>query len=102
MQNKAGLSLKRRLQFQVVLVALILCILGALSLVHERETMLKDRHDKVRNLVEAALTVVKAYEDKAASGQLSEPVAKQQAAAVLNAMRYDEREYFFAFDREWN
>ena len=102
MQNKAGLSLKRRLQFQVALVALILCMLGVLSLVHERETMLQDRHDKVRNLVESALTVVKSYEDKAASGQLSEPVAKQQAAAVLNAMRYDEREYFFAFDREWN
>lgn len=101
MQNKVGLSLKRRLQFQVVLVAVILCILGALSLIHERATMLQDRHDKVRNLVESALTVVKAYEDKAARGELSETVAKQHAASVLNAMRYDEREYFFAFDRDW-
>ncbi len=102
MQKNAGLSLKRRLQLQVVLVAVILCVLGVLSLMHERATMLEDRQIKVRNLVESAMTVVKAYEDKASSGALSEAEAKKQAASVLNAMRYDEREYFFAFDRDWN
>ncbi|MDC7718140.1 methyl-accepting chemotaxis protein [Vogesella sp. DC21W] len=102
MQKNAGLSLKRRLQLQVVLVTVILCVLGVLSLMHERATMLQDRQVKVRNLVESAMTVVKAYEDKASSGALSETEAKKQAASVLNAMRYDEREYFFAFDREWN
>jgi methyl-accepting chemotaxis protein len=102
MQKTAGLSLKRRLQLQVVLVTVILCVLGVLSLMHERATMLEDRQVKVRNLVESAMTVVKAYEDKASSGALSEAEAKKQAASVLNAMRYDEREYFFAFDREWN
>ncbi|WP_438696814.1 methyl-accepting chemotaxis protein [Vogesella sp.] len=83
-------------------MTVILCVLGVLSLMHERATMLEDREIKVRNLVESAMTVVKAYEDKASSGALSEAEAKKQAASVLNAMRYDEREYFFAFDREWN
>ncbi|MFC3532493.1 methyl-accepting chemotaxis protein [Vogesella facilis] len=102
MKQSNGWTLKRRLQLQVLLVAVILCVVGGLSLLHERSVMLQDREAKVRNLVEVALTVIKNYEERAASGQLSEADAKQQAAAVLNAARYDGSEYFFAFDPGWN
>ncbi|WP_174873626.1 methyl-accepting chemotaxis protein [Vogesella oryzae] len=102
MKQSNGWTLKRRLQLQVLLVAVILCVLGALSLQHERKVMLEDREVKVRNLVEIALSVIKSYEERAANGQLNEAEAKKQAAAILNSARYDGTEYFFAFDPAWN
>ncbi|KMJ52668.1 chemotaxis protein [Vogesella sp. EB] len=101
MSSKGTMSLRRRLQLQVVLVAVLLCIIGGITLYFERASLYADREAKVRNLVESAVTLIKGYEEMAAAGKLSEADAKQQAITVLNSMRYDEREYFFAFDPAW-
>ncbi|MFC3626442.1 methyl-accepting chemotaxis protein [Vogesella amnigena] len=102
MKQSKSWSLKSRLWLQVVVVAVVLMTVGGLSLLHERSAMLKDRETKVKNLTEVALSVVKSYEQRAASGELSEAEAKRQAAMVLNQARYSGAEYFFAFDRDWN
>ena len=101
MSQQQGMSLKRRLQWQVILVTILLVLVGGITLYFERQTLIQDRQDKVRNLTESAMTVLKGFEDLAAAGKLSEADAKAQAAAVLNTMRYDVNEYFFAFDTQW-
>ncbi|MCD5363853.1 MULTISPECIES: methyl-accepting chemotaxis protein [Chromobacterium] len=97
--NKTTMSLRGRLLLLLVAMALLVAAIGVLSVMRERDTMLQDRKDKTRNLVESAAALVVSYEKMAADGKMSEPQAKQQAAAALNSMRYDQREYFFAFDK---
>ena len=97
--NKTTMSLRGRLLLLLVAMALLVAAIGVLSVMRERDTMLQDRKDKTRNLVESAAALVVPYEKMAADGKMSEPQAKQQAAAALNSMRYDQREYFFAFDK---
>ena len=101
MSAENGMSLRRRLQLQVVLVGVLLCLIGGVTLYFERTALYTDRKAKVRNLVESSVSLIKGFEDMAASGKLSEAQAKEQAVLVLNAMRYDTNEYFFAFDRDW-
>ena len=97
--NKTTMSLRGRLLLLLVAMALLVTAIGVLSVMRERDTMLQDRKDKTRNLVESAAALVVSYEKMAADGKMSEPQAKQLAAAALSSMRYDEREYFFAFDK---
>ncbi|SMF54799.1 methyl-accepting chemotaxis protein [Pseudogulbenkiania subflava] len=98
-QANHGWSLRARLLGLLGLVAVLVCVQGGWSLLSERDSLLQDRKDKVRNLVEATVAVVANYEQKAASGALSEAQAKVLAAAALNAIRYDGKEYFFAYDQ---
>ena len=78
MSSNGTMSLRRRLQLQVVLVAVLLCIIGGITLYFERASLYADRQAKVRNLVESAVTLIKGYEEMAAAGKLSEADAKQQ------------------------
>ncbi|WP_114154784.1 methyl-accepting chemotaxis protein [Chromobacterium haemolyticum] len=97
--NKTTMSLRGRLLLLLVAMALLVTAIGVLSVMRERDAMLQDRKDKTRNLVESAAALVTSYEKMAAAGKMSEPQAKHLAAAALSSMRYDEREYFFAFDK---
>ncbi|UTH75386.1 methyl-accepting chemotaxis protein [Chromobacterium sp. IIBBL 290-4] len=86
----------------MVLVVIVVCLLGLASVIQQRHSMMQDRQDKVRNLVESAVSVVSTYEKLVASGKLPEAEAKRVVSKVLSSMRYDQREYFFAYDADWN
>ncbi|WP_239690853.1 methyl-accepting chemotaxis protein [Chromobacterium sphagni] len=96
------MSLKTRLFGLMALVVLVVCALGAASVLNQRQTMMQDRQDKVRNLVESAVTLVSTYEQLAQSGKISETDAKRAVSKVLSSMHYDKREYFFSYDSDWN
>ncbi|WP_280954820.1 cache domain-containing protein [Paludibacterium denitrificans] len=100
-EQQTGMTLKARLTGLLVLMAVVICALGTMAVFNLKHSMLQDRKDKVRNLVESSYRMVQYYEGLAASGKLPEVVAKQQAVNVLNGIRYDQREYFFAFDNNW-
>ncbi|MBI3146020.1 MAG: cache domain-containing protein [Pseudogulbenkiania sp.] len=98
-QENHGWSMRARLLGLLAMLAVLVCVQGGLGLLSERDTLLQDRQDKIRNLVESVAAVVADYEHKAASGVMSEAQAKALAAAAINSIRYDGKEYFFAFDR---
>jgi methyl-accepting chemotaxis protein len=100
MHNKteSGISLRTWLLGLVAIAALLLCGLGSISVFHQRSILLQDRQDKIRNQVESAVAVVQHFEALAASGKMPLPQAQALAKAALSAIRYDQKEYFFAFD----
>ena len=102
MGSMAGMSLKTRLFGLMALVVLVVCALGVATVFSQRQAMMQDRQDKVRNLVESAVTLVSSYERLAQSGRISEADAKRTVSQVLSSMHYDQREYFFAYDADWN
>ena len=86
-----------RMHALLVLVMLGLLCLSAAMLFQMRSTMLEDRKEKTRNLVEAAVGAVKQFHSMALAGTLSEADAKRQALDVLRQQRYQDGNYFFVY-----
>ncbi|POB00067.1 chemotaxis protein [Chromobacterium sinusclupearum] len=101
MEKATGLSLKVRLQGLMLIAVLVVCVLGVISVFNQRHSMMQDRQDKVRNLVESAVSLVSAYEQLVDSGKISEADAKRTVSKVLSSMHYDKSDYFFAYDADW-
>nr|WP_199066616.1 methyl-accepting chemotaxis protein [Chromobacterium sp. ASV5] len=101
MNARTGLTLKARLMGLLLIVVIIICAFGMMAAINQKHSMLQDREDKVRNLVEGAVGIVGHFEALAQSGKMPEAQAKAEAAAILNSLRYDGKEYYFAYDRDW-
>ncbi|WP_231137318.1 methyl-accepting chemotaxis protein [Chromobacterium paludis] len=102
MGNMKGLTLKVRLQGLMLIVILVVCAVGMFSVSHQRQSMMQDRQDKVRNLVEGVVTMVSTYEQLVAEGKFKEADAKLTLSKVISSMHYDKSDYFFAYDADWN
>ncbi|AUH52675.1 chemotaxis protein [Chromobacterium sp. ATCC 53434] len=100
--TKAGLSLKARLIGLMALVAVVVCGLGVVSVYNQRQVMLQDRQDKVRNLVQSVVGLVSSYEKLVADGKISEADAKRTLSKAISSMHYEKADYFFAYDADWN
>jgi methyl-accepting chemotaxis protein len=100
MQNRQHhpISLRWWLMLIMACSALLLCVQGGFGIYRQREIMLQDRQDKIRNLVEATVSSIARLEDLAASGQLPLAQAQSLARSELAAIRFDRKEYFFALD----
>jgi methyl-accepting chemotaxis protein len=94
------MTLRGQLLGLVVAAMALICVLGAVGLFHQRDSLLQDRQDRVRSQVETALGLVRSFEDQAASGHLSEAQAQALAAGALSTIRYDGNNYFFAYDKD--
>ncbi|WP_338619743.1 methyl-accepting chemotaxis protein [Paludibacterium sp. THUN1379] len=92
------MSLRLRLIALMAFAALLICVQGGFSILNQRDIMLQDRQDKIRNQVESAVSAVSRFETMAAEGQVPLDQAQKMAKAALSAMRYDQKEYFFGFD----
>lgn len=57
-----------------------------------------DKETALRNVVESAFNIFEYYQDKVNNGSLSLEEAQAEAAAEINKLRYDEKEYFFGYD----
>ena len=94
----APLSLNTRLLLTTLATVVALAGLFTGVLYTERSLLLKDREEKLRNLVEVAHGVVVHYEKMARDGQMSQDNAKAAALAALRHMRYEGSEYFWVND----
>jgi methyl-accepting chemotaxis protein len=98
MMTTRKISLQTKLRSLTIATITALCILFALLLSNERAQLLSDREDKVRNLVEAAQTMIAHYENLAMEGKLDTVEAKKLATAALSDMRYNKDDYFWVND----
>ncbi|EME70601.1 methyl-accepting chemotaxis protein [Paramagnetospirillum caucaseum] len=83
------------------LVALLVVGLGLLtaqSLSSARDTLMEDRRQALRQLVETAASAVGMFQQRAAKGEMTEEAAKAAALDVLRAFRYGNNDYFVVTD----
>jgi methyl-accepting chemotaxis protein len=94
------LSVATRLKLLSVLsVSTVLGVaLALLWTMHEQQ--MADRRQAVRQTVEVAHSLISHYGKLAEKGVIDEATAKRQAIAALDAMRYDQREYFWVNDMD--
>jgi len=82
------------LAISAVLIVLIV------ALVSKRASLIEDRQNATRYVVEAAWGVVAALDKRSAAGEITQDEAKRLAIAQLKGMRYDEKEYFWINDMQ--
>jgi len=94
----ASLRVSTRMQLLVGLALIGLLVLCLTALFQLKGTMLEDRKQKTRNLVEVGMGVLAHHKKLAQDGVLTEDEAKKAAIAVLRSLRYSEKDYFFVND----
>ena len=87
-----------KLTLAAVLALVGVVVMATTQLVSIRPSELDARQVKIRNLVEVAVCLIADYQRRAASGVISEDVAKRSALAALATMRYDQADYFWVND----
>ncbi|MDP3538754.1 MAG: methyl-accepting chemotaxis protein [Azonexus sp.] len=87
-----------RMQLLIGLTLLGLIILCLTALFQLKGSMLEDRKQKTRNLVEVGIGIVAHHHKLAQAGKLSEEDAKRAARDSLRSLRYGNDDYYFGFE----
>jgi methyl-accepting chemotaxis protein len=91
------LTISSRLALLVGAAALLMLCGFAIQLLTIRDTLLDERRTAVRNEVQSAVSIVRAFVAEAAAGHLSETEAQQRARMALRSMRFGEGDYFYVY-----
>ena len=89
-----------RMKLLVGLAVFGLLALCLFTLFELKETMLEDRKQKTKNLVEVSAGILTHYQKLATEGKLSEDDAKKAAKESLRNVRYDQSDYYFIIDTQ--
>ncbi|MBS1141650.1 MAG: chemotaxis sensory transducer [Proteobacteria bacterium] len=102
MGTLAKLRLSSRMQLLVGLTLIGLLVLCITALFQLKNTMLEDRMQKTKNLVEVGVGILAHHHKLMAAGTLSEEAAKTAAKEALRNLRYASNDYFFILDNSHN
>ncbi|UEM20516.1 methyl-accepting chemotaxis protein [Skermanella mucosa] len=94
----SGRSIGSRLTVLIVIMVVGAAAIAGFGLRELRLTLLGDRQDKTRNLVEIAHGIVEHYGSMAERGEIGPDAARDGAKAALRRLRYDGKEYFWIND----
>ena len=94
----SSLRVATRMQLLVALALIGLLALCLTALFQLKDSMMEDRKEKTRNLVEVSIGIVTHHHKLAVAGKLSEADAKQAARDSLRALRFGKDDYYFGFD----
>ncbi len=92
------LKLSSRMQLLVGLTLVGLLLLCVTTLYQLKNTMLEDRMEKTKNLVEVGMGIIAHHHKLAAAGGIAEDEAKKAATEALRNLRYNTNDYFFILD----
>ncbi len=98
MFNLNSMKISTRMLIIVAGAIFAVLLVGAFGLTEMRSNMVEDRKAKTQNLVETAISLIGHFHEMAQSGELTNEQAQAAAAKAVGALRYDETNYFFAFD----
>ncbi|WP_019645906.1 methyl-accepting chemotaxis protein [Novispirillum itersonii] len=94
-----SLSISRKLGTIVIIALLGYIMIVTLTLMNIRSTLMHDREDMLRQMVETSTSIVRTYVDRARSGEMPQAEAQKRAAESLRMMRFDgNSNYFFILD----
>lgn len=92
------MQVKTRLMLGGLAAFIGLLAVSATALFLEKHNMLEDRKTKTRHLVESAHTVLMHFQAMEKSGALTTQQAQDAAIQAVQAMRYEQKEYFWLND----
>jgi len=93
------LKIGMRLMLLVFGVALLSAVSGAaIQLTGLRDNLIEQRKAKVKEMVQAASSVIALYGEQEKQGKLPRAQAQELARNAVRAMRYGNGEYFFVYD----
>ena len=93
------LTIGKKLLLIVAVFSTVLVGMTTYLLMDMRSGMYEDRKAKLRALVETAVNTVNRYGDLAAAGKMPVEEAQKTALATLQGMNFEDKNYFFVFDR---
>jgi methyl-accepting chemotaxis protein len=91
------LTISRRLALLVSAAAFLMLCGFAAQLLTIRDTLLEERRVGIRNEVQTAVSIARAFVVEAAAGRLSEAEAQERARMALRSMRFGDGDYFFVY-----
>ncbi|MCM5556811.1 methyl-accepting chemotaxis protein [Pleomorphomonas sp. JP5] len=91
-------TIRGRLIAIVGVLCLSFILLALYSVVQFRSTLYEETDHRLQNMVDSAYSILTGYQERVASGEMSEEDAKAQALAAIKSMRYDETGYFWVHD----
>jgi methyl-accepting chemotaxis protein len=77
----------------VGIVVLAICAANTM-----KESMIADSIAKTNSLAEVARSIAQSFDDRSKKGEFDTKTAQELAKATIRALRYDGKEYFFAYD----
>ncbi len=83
-----NLTVYQRLAAIIAVMSIALFAVSAMQILMLRGTVLEERQTMVRNLVDAAVKILGAYDAEAKAGKIEPERARQQAFAAISAMRW--------------
>ncbi len=95
-----SLRVATRMQLLVGLTLIGLLVLCFSALLQLKDSMLEDRKQKTKNLVEVGLGIIAHHHKLAQDGKLPEDEAKKAAKESLRGLRYGGSDYFFVVDTD--
>ncbi|WP_220720034.1 methyl-accepting chemotaxis protein [Agarivorans litoreus] len=99
MEYFKSFSIRQKLYMLVGLAISVLVALQLLSMQELKRSLLNDRIDKLKALVEVTTDSVEYYRQLFLSGKLSEQEAKGQALSLVRGLRYEGGQYLFVVDK---
>ncbi len=96
------MTMKTKLGLVVLTGLIALIVLGSMSLLSLRNSMLEDRRDKIRSITESVGGVIRHFEELASTGKMPEEEAKRLALDVIGKTNYNQSEYVFVQDQAMN
>ena len=100
MFKMSNFTLVRRLTLLVLSAVIGVVILAATFLVSERNLIMDERQNSVKQTVETAHGLLVQYHAAATAGKMPEDEAKQRAMAAIKTLRYGGNEYFWINDMQ--
>ena len=94
------LSLRKKLLAVLAIMWIGLLVLSGWSALNTRDTMLAERKDGLRSLVETANGIVKSYAADVSAGKMDKEQAQAEALKRILAMRYGKSNYVFVVDSQ--
>jgi len=91
-------TIQQRLALLVTLMLIGLVILNTISLSKGYDSLLEQKHQATKQLVETAYSIIEHHYGLQQKGELTEEQAKKQANSVLTSLRYDTNNYFWVND----
>ena len=96
----SSFTIARRLALLTLSAALGLILIATLFLFSERNLIMEERQNGVRQTVETAYGLLTQFHATAVSGKITEAEAKQQAITAIKGLRYSGNEYFWINDMQ--